>query len=159
MIFVHVSGMRQSCQSQFFWLWAPNWRGKNLLQWQGHLESHTVLFFQGWEASRKESVHTWDVPSIASVLLDKVFHSSPKTICSACCPDLKQGEGMGCTISVVTERWIEGRQSSVWGDCPPGLKALKMWTLWIFCYAKCFYPGATWEMEEIQNSIRAWVLT
>lgn len=31
-------------------------------------------------------------PQYSSVLLDKVFHSVPKTICCACCPDLEQGE-------------------------------------------------------------------
>lgn len=31
-------------------------------------------------------------PSTSSVLLDKVFHSVPKTMCCACCPDLEQGE-------------------------------------------------------------------
>lgn len=104
MILSHVSGMRQSCQ---FWLWAPRWLWKNLLWWQGHLERYTVLFLRGWEASRQASVHPWDVPSTASVLLDKLFHSSPKTICSACCPDLEQGEEMGWTTSVVTQKWTE----------------------------------------------------
>lgn len=114
----HASGMRLSCQSHFFWLWALSWLWKKLLWWQGHWESYTVFFLQGWEASRQASVHTWDVPSTASLLLDKVFHSSSKTICSAYCPDLEQGEEMGCTISVVTQKCIEGEQSPMWGHWP-----------------------------------------